>query len=197
MEGTESTTRQRAAGAAGNREPDQSLLMSGKPLHRFIQKEPRSLGIVVLIFGCAELLMGFQLASETLVTSYGIYVPYWQGALFLVCGILSIYTELHPSKKMVTVCLAMYVVSILGIIVSLGYRIYCFIHMIVDGYYRRNTSDRTAQLSGVESILFISSLFVSGILIFLCVIARFALKSTQTQLIVHHISAPQNETTSS
>uniref|UniRef100_A0AAQ6AMI7 Uncharacterized protein n=1 Tax=Amphiprion ocellaris TaxID=80972 RepID=A0AAQ6AMI7_AMPOC len=134
MEGTESTTRQRATAEAGNQQSDNTVLMSSKPLHRFVQKEPRSLGIVILMFGCAELLMGFQLSGETMRTSYGIYIPFWQGALFLVCGILSIYTELHPSKKMVTVCLAMYVVSILGIIVSLCYRH----RFIIFSYYMRS-----------------------------------------------------------
>lgn len=37
--------------------------------------------IVIVIFGCAELLMGFQLASESVVTSYKIYIPFWQGVL--------------------------------------------------------------------------------------------------------------------
>lgn len=195
MEGTGSTTRQRATTEAENQEGDNRVSISSKPLHRFVQKEPRNLGIVIVIFGCAELLMGFQLASETAPTSYGIYVPFWQGALFLVSGILSIYTELHPTKKMVTVCLAMYVVSILGIIVSLSYRTHCF-GVLAFSYYRSSVSiHRMAQICCTESILFISSLCMSGILIFLCVIARFALKSTQTQVIIQHIPAPQTETT--
>ena len=38
--------------------------------------------IVILIFGCAEVLMGFQLAQvEDEPTSYAIYIPFWQGAL--------------------------------------------------------------------------------------------------------------------
>lgn len=38
------------------------------------------------------------------------------------------------------------------------------------------------QLLGVEGVLFISSLCVLVLLIFLCVIARLALKSTHTQV---------------
>lgn len=37
--------------------------------------------IVFLILGCAEFLMGVQLASETATTSYVIYAPLWQGLL--------------------------------------------------------------------------------------------------------------------
>lgn len=196
MESTESTTRERAtAGKDGTEEADQKVLMSAKPLHRFVQKEPRTLGIVILMFGCAEVLMGFQLAGET-ETSLEIYIPFWQGALFLVCGTLSIYTELHPSKKLVTVCLAMYVVSIFGIIVSIGFRLFCLLgtrrswnmryRPEIWGYYR------AAQILGLEGLLLTCSVCVSVLLIFLCVVARLALKSTHTQVILQCIPPPQS-----
>lgn len=195
MEGTGSTTRQRATREAENQEGDNTVSVSTKPLHRFVQKEPRKLGIVIVIFGCAELLMGFQLAIETAPTSYEIYSPFWQGTLFLICGILSIYTELHPSKKMVTICLAMYVVSIMGIIVSLFHRGYIFLFLVFAPYGQKLSFNRRVQICSIEGILLISSLCMCGILIFLCVIARFALKSTQTQVVIQHIPAPQTETT--
>ncbi|XP_072252535.1 uncharacterized protein [Leuresthes tenuis] len=205
MEDTQSTTRERTTGNDGKREEDNTALMDSKPLHRFLQREPRSLGIVILMCGCAEVLMAFVLAGENTDTSYKIYVPFWQGALFLVCGILSIYTELHPSKRMVTVCLAMYVVTLLGVIVSFGYRIHCFGFYMYLMYMHHYSSYenleiwdyfQVAQIFGVEVILFISSLCVSAILIFLSVVARFALKSTHTQIIVHHIPPPRSGTTS-
>ncbi|XP_029297485.1 membrane-spanning 4-domains subfamily A member 4D-like [Cottoperca gobio] len=177
MEGTQSITRARTTGKDGNQ-------VASKPLHRFIQNEPKTLGIVILIFGCAEILIGFRMDH---LSSVGIYAPFWQGALFLICGYLSIYTEIHPSKKMVTVCLAMYVASLFGIIVSVGYRIhlvsyYAYIHYI-------------EMILVIESIFITSSLLVSGILIFLCVIARLALKSTRTQVIVQHFPPPPSDTT--
>ncbi|TMS17095.1 Membrane-spanning 4-domains subfamily A member 4D [Larimichthys crocea] len=129
MEGTESTTRGRTTARDRNQEADQSVLMYSKPLHRFVQREPRILGIAIVIFGCAEFLMGFYLAIENVMTSYKIFIPYWQGLLFIVCGSLSLYTGLHPSKKMVTVSLAMYIMSILGIVVSVGYRIDNFFYL--------------------------------------------------------------------
>ncbi|XP_062250353.1 uncharacterized protein LOC133959252 [Platichthys flesus] len=196
MEGPEPTTRATATAQDGNHEADQQLLMTSKPLHRFIQKEPKVLGIVVLICGCAELLMGFQLASESVQNSCAIYIPFWQGILFLVCGELSIYTEIHPSKKMVTVCLAMYVVSILGAVISIGFRIYYLSSLSYLKYMTRHADDkdwargRIEQLFGVEGLLFTSSLCVAGILIFLSSVARLALKSTNTQVIVRCIPAP-------
>lgn len=45
MEGTESTARERTTGKDGKQEADQRVLMQSKPLHRFVQKEPRSLGV--------------------------------------------------------------------------------------------------------------------------------------------------------
>ncbi|KAK5897117.1 hypothetical protein CesoFtcFv8_010208 [Champsocephalus esox] len=163
MEGTESTTRERSTAKDGNKAADQEVL-SSKPLHRFVQREPRNVGIAILIFGCAEVMMGFTLSGERgAFTSFGIYTSFWQGTLFLVCGGLSIYTELRPSKKMMTVCL-----SIL---------------------------QRLDQIVAIEALLFTCSLFVAGLLIFLCVIACLALKSTRTQIIVRHIPAPPTDTT--
>ncbi|KAK5925123.1 hypothetical protein CgunFtcFv8_017672 [Champsocephalus gunnari] len=197
MEGTESTTRERSTAKDGNKAADQEVL-SSKPLHRFVQREPRDVGIAILIFGCAEVMMGFTLSGERgAFTSFGIYTSFWQGTLFLVCGSLSIYTELRPSKKMVTVCLSMYVVSLLGIIVSFFYRIRIFSYLTYLKLYRDEylSLQRLDQIVAIEALLFTCSLFVAGLLIFLCVIARLALKSTRTQIIVRHIPAPPTDTT--
>ncbi|XP_034453665.1 uncharacterized protein LOC117769131 isoform X1 [Hippoglossus hippoglossus] len=196
MEGPEPTTRATATGQDGNQAADQKVLMTSKPLHRFIRKEPKALGIVILIFGCAEILMGFHLTSESVHTSGSFYIPFWQGILFLVSGKLSIYTEIHPSKKMVTVCLAMYVVSLLGAVISIGFRMYCLSHVGYLKYRARHALDqewaqnRIEQLFGVEGLLFTSSLCAAGILIFLSSVARLALKSTNTQVIVRCTPAP-------
>ncbi|KAM9375787.1 uncharacterized protein KZ484_008315 isoform 1-T2 [Pholidichthys leucotaenia] len=207
MEGTELATKEQTPGAKADQDADQTVLMSGKPLHRFVRKEPRCLGIVILIFGCAELLMGFHLSPEDFFTSNSMFIPFWQGILFSVCGILSIYTELHPSKKMVTVCLAMYVVSLIGIVVSIGYRSHCisfFSYRARYGYYYDDDDDdahnwrtiRMQQLHSVESVLLTCSLFVFGLLVFLSAVASYALKSTRTQVIVQHVPPPRSDTAS-
>ncbi|KAM3867212.1 uncharacterized protein ACN63O_008957 [Diretmus argenteus] len=181
----EPTAEERTRGTDGNQETDSSMvLMGSKPLHRFIRGEPRCLGVVVLMFGCAELLMGFQLAREKYDNSSSLYIPFWQGALFVISGNLSIYTEVHPSKKMVTVCLSMYVVALLGIVVSIVYRIICllsymYLNVPIDMEW---AVDRTKQLLSIEAILFVSSVCVSVLLIFLSVMARLALNSTNTQV---------------
>ncbi|XP_078025433.1 uncharacterized protein LOC117260554 isoform X2 [Epinephelus lanceolatus] len=182
MEGTESTTRERTTtGNVGNQAAVNMELMSGKPLHRFVRNEPRSLGIVMLVFGCAELLMGFPLAKQGARTSWTIYIPLWQGAL-------------------VTVSLAMYVVTLLGVFVSIGYRIstlieYSFIYYYRGWYSDESTVNRMGQLTGIESILLTSSVCVLALLIFLSTIARLALKSTHSQVIFQHIPTPRSDKT--
>uniref|UniRef100_G3Q1M4 Uncharacterized protein n=1 Tax=Gasterosteus aculeatus aculeatus TaxID=481459 RepID=G3Q1M4_GASAC len=176
----ESTTGDRATGQDGNQASDPMLLMSSKPLHRFVQREPRSLGIVILIFGCAEVLMGFVLAGQSESLSDRIYITFWQGALFLVCGNLSIYSEIRPSKKMVTVCLAMYVVSLLGLVVSIIFRISHFSRMFIIRQYLHH--DNLDLMIAVECVLLTSSVCVAVLLIILSTVARLALKSTSTQV---------------
>uniref|UniRef100_A0A672YVV7 Uncharacterized LOC115427470 n=1 Tax=Sphaeramia orbicularis TaxID=375764 RepID=A0A672YVV7_9TELE len=200
MEDTGSTAKAKTTAEDGNQQISDKLLKSTKPLHRFVRNEPRSLGIVVLIFGCAEILMGFQLhmASERTRTSLQIYIPFWQGVLFVVCGNLSIYTGLHPSKKMMTVSLSMYVVSLLGIIVSGVHRIVLL--SLYQRIRRWNRSDwitvRMDLLYGIEGMLLTSSLCALVLLIFLIVVARMALKSTNenVQVIVQQSLPPGTPT---
>ncbi|XP_077388130.1 uncharacterized protein LOC144025712 [Festucalex cinctus] len=177
------------------------VLMYSKPLHRFVQKEPQSLGVVILICGCAEIMMGFILISENLENSTNILIPFWQGALFLICGSLSIYTGACPSKRMVTVCLAMYIVAILGIFVSVGYRLVVCLSRYHYFSYRASAMDqewkyiRVLQIISIEGILCTCSLCISVMLIFLSAVARLALKSTHTQVIFQQISMQQRDTT--
>nr|XP_057919459.1 membrane-spanning 4-domains subfamily A member 4D-like [Doryrhamphus excisus] len=181
----------------GKHNDNKNVVIPSKPLHRFVEKEPQSLGIVIVICGCAEVMMGFVLVSERRTNSTMLYIPFWQGALFLICGLLSIYTGARPSKRMVTVCLAMYVISILGIIVSFGYRISCFSYYRYVWLYAGPSEDemwsdrRLHEIFGVESILFSCSLCVSVLLIFLSVVARLALKSTNTQVIFQRVPTQQ------
>ncbi|KAM3613451.1 uncharacterized protein V6R79_026303 [Siganus canaliculatus] len=198
MEGAKSTTQD---GAPGNN-VNQEVLMSSKPLHRFVQNEPRSLGIVLVIFGMAEFVTMFYLSTGRDITSARIYIPFWQGLLFLICGSLSIYTEIQPSKKMVTVCLAMYVVSLLGIIVSFGFRIHVLVYISHTMDYTWDDGDLRTQtvlladiLLGIEGILFTSSLCAFGLLVFLSSVARLALKSTHSQIIVQYVPPAQDDTT--
>lgn len=182
----------------GKQDGDRRDLLTTKPLHRFVQREPKSLGVVILIFGCAELLMGFVMFGNTKITSSFLYVPFWQGVLFMVCGALSIYTGIHPSKKMVTVSLSMYIVSLFGILFSIGSRITFLILLDMARGSSWMTQTRLSHQRGgflmtLESLMLICSICVCVMLIFLSCVARLALKSTRTQLILHQIPPPVTE----
>ncbi|KAJ8269382.1 hypothetical protein COCON_G00119890 [Conger conger] len=158
----------------------ETMVGDQKPLHRFLNGEPKCLGIAVLLLGCGELLLGIPLATVG-DSSALLYVPFWLGALFVISGNLSIYTEGHPSKKMVTVCLSMYVVTLLGIFVSMCSRLALHPRL----YFSADEEKAlTGQVLTAESVLLILSLCVCPVLIFLACRARAALKSTKTRVLI-------------
>ncbi|XP_061755917.1 uncharacterized protein LOC133552626 isoform X2 [Nerophis ophidion] len=164
----------------GQQNADLKASPSSKPLHRFLQKEPQSLGVAIGICGCAELIMGCVLFRETMTTSGKAYIPFWQGGL-------------------VTVCLSMYVMSILGVFVSSIYRIisFFFYWFVLWQFFADPMGyNRAMQLLALDCIMVTFSACVAVILIFLSVVARLALKSTNTQVIFQRISTPQTDTTS-
>ncbi|KAJ8371697.1 hypothetical protein AAFF_G00303060 [Aldrovandia affinis] len=160
----------------------ETVIGAQKPLHRFVSGEPKCIGIAVLFFGCGELLMGIPLVTtgSFTINSSALYIPFWLGALFVISGVLSIYTEGCPSKKMVTVCLSLYVVTLMGVLVSLCYRAFC-LTMLEMRHYGRHRS-YSAQVITTEAVLLTLSLCVSVLLVFLSCRARAALKSTKTQV---------------
>ncbi|XP_008325300.1 uncharacterized protein LOC103390982 [Cynoglossus semilaevis] len=187
MDTTEASAGERTTGQDVNEKADNLVLKTTKPLHRFVSKEPKSLGIVITIFGCAELLMGIQLLNEHVMNSAATYVPLWQGALYVLCGGLSIYTEIQPSKKMVTVCFSMYVISIIGTIISAAQRVSLFAffsYLLYRNMEHEWAYTRAWQLLWLEIVLLVFSLCVAVILIFLSTIARLALKSNTSQVVV-------------
>uniref|UniRef100_A0A668SP39 Uncharacterized protein n=1 Tax=Oreochromis aureus TaxID=47969 RepID=A0A668SP39_OREAU len=141
MEGTQTMTREEGTTERnGDQGTSSNVPMSSKPLHRFVRKEPRSLGVTHQI-------------SKVL-------------------------------NKQMTVCLALYVVSIFGIVISFLYRIIHFFSY--PHFYMLNHLNRTsALLQSIEAILLTSSFCVLVILIFLATVARFALKSTHNLTKTH------------
>ncbi|CAL8355112.1 unnamed protein product [Merluccius merluccius] len=82
-------TTQTPGAERGHQESVNIVLNSSKPLHRFVQGETRSLAIVILIFGCTEILMGFQLSNVAF------YIPFWQGALYIIDNV---YADTRPQE---------------------------------------------------------------------------------------------------
>ncbi|XP_031442683.1 DNA-directed RNA polymerases I and III subunit RPAC2 isoform X2 [Clupea harengus] len=146
--------------------------------------------IALLFFGCNEMMMGLALMKETVSNSSSLYTPFWQAALFIICGSLSIHTHSYPSKKLVTVCFSMYIVTILGGLFALVHRIVCFSlfsrHIWYDFYYHHvePAYPRYAQLLSAEAVLFATTVCVIVLLISLSWFAKASLRSSHTQVIV-------------
>ncbi|KAL2077744.1 hypothetical protein ACEWY4_027248 [Coilia grayii] len=154
----------------------EAVVGGNKPLHRFLRIQPKFIGTVLVFFGCNEMMMGFTLIHD-IKTSATIYIPFWQAALLAICGSLSIHSHSYPSKKLVTVCLAMYIVTILGGFVSVFFRLVLLLGLSFhyDAYY--------AQLISTEALLLTSTLLVIVLLIILCSYANASLRSSNTQVI--------------
>ncbi|XP_063045667.1 uncharacterized protein si:ch1073-291c23.2 [Engraulis encrasicolus] len=174
---------------------EDALVGGNKPLHRFLRIQPKFIGIVLMFFGVNEMMMGFGLMKEDIRTSASLYLPFWQAALLAICGSLSIHSHTYPSKKMVTVCLAMYVVTILAGFMTVFFRISCIIHFCFWGLFSE-AHHRLAQLVSTESLLLTSALIVIVLLIVLCSYASASLKSSNTQIIVRqHLTVTDTENT--
>ncbi|XP_078016819.1 uncharacterized protein LOC117259733 isoform X2 [Epinephelus lanceolatus] len=106
---------QHASEPGGNNASLQGTMLGGsKPLHRFMQGQPKITGIVVLILGSSF----FIFCTSMMLVHYNQISPLQPGIvlaiLYLVCGSLYIVTENKPTKKTVTMSLALSIVSLLA-----------------------------------------------------------------------------------
>lgn len=67
MEGTEPTTRVETTGTNGNPEADGTGLLSSKPLHRFVQREPKCLGVIHEADHCAYVIQVVNTETDCVV----------------------------------------------------------------------------------------------------------------------------------
>ncbi|KAM7014904.1 uncharacterized protein LKV04_012326 [Tautogolabrus adspersus] len=105
--------------ASGNNAILQGTSVGGtKPLHRFIKGQPKIIGVIVLILGSSFFIPCISLLFLTHVfrIMWGI-IPSGivLGSLFITCGILFILTQHNPTKKTVTMSLALSIMTVLGI----------------------------------------------------------------------------------
>ncbi|KAG5263671.1 hypothetical protein AALO_G00267360 [Alosa alosa] len=186
MEGESTDSERKANGVT----EVQTVTGGNKPLHRFLAGQPRYIGIAIMFFGCNELMLGLPLVRVTIMTSARLYTPFWQGTLFMICGILSIHTHSYPSKKLVTVCLAMYIVTILGGCFTLIFRLIAIINGMFYDTFHDDGDDAyvlLAQLKSTEAVLYSSTIVVIILLICLCCFAKQSLKSSNTQVIMRQV----------
>lgn len=178
-----------------------------KPLHRFIKGQPKIIGIIVLVLGTSVFTVTAVLVEERDTRFIWTAIPpgFVQGTLYIICGILYILTEHTPTKKTVTISLALSIVSLLA-------TIWTILHVLpnlVHGYYwhllrhsdllEENVTESdliaTLQYMSMEKsleIIFVVKFFSGGIIfIVMSVLGGIALRSTSSQAIVIMTSAPR------
>ncbi|XP_077421030.1 uncharacterized protein LOC144051107 isoform X1 [Vanacampus margaritifer] len=178
----------------GNSDTVQDRVGGAKPLHRFINAQPQLVGITMLILGAPFIIMAIVTAEDLSHSSFGTIPPgYMVGAIFIICGILYIITEHNPTKKNVTISLALSIVAILvsfwtAIIVIPAmdqfshyyYNVYPLDNMT---YEEEESSLNTARIT--VYIVFMFYVFVGVIiLIVMSSLAIAALRSSRSQAIV-------------
>ncbi|AWP01790.1 Hypothetical protein SMAX5B_013204 [Scophthalmus maximus] len=121
---------------------------------------------------------------------------------FIICGILYILTEHNPTKKTVTISLALSIVTILG---ALWTMLYIMPHLVHTLYYRQNgyvevnvtetddavwTSNYLTMGESYQAIFLFYSFIGAIIFVVMSALAGAALRSTKSQAIVVMTTAP-------
>ncbi|KAL6113287.1 uncharacterized protein ACO6RY_11612 [Pungitius sinensis] len=184
----------RASDSSGNNANLQGTAVGGiKPLHRFIKGQPKIVGIIALVLGSSFFLLAIAIAPENLVL-IGANDPslFLQGTMFILCGILYILTEHNPTKKKVTISLALSIVTILGVCWTLLRTMPYFVvnHRFgFPDFSEDNTTDGsylTSEEVGTiaEGICLIYSVLGAVIFIVMSCLAVASLRSTKSQAVV-------------
>ncbi|KAM6943512.1 uncharacterized protein FYW49_005472 [Xenentodon cancila] len=165
-----------------------------KPLHRFLKGQPKIMGIIVLTLGSSFFIISS--AFSTLQRSQLLwgFFPHdlLMGTLFIISGILYILTEHNPTKKTVTISLALSIVSLLGVCWTLVqivpyvafYRGRFFLDEILSEADILWMPYFAIMTMTVDAVIVFYSLTGAVILIVMSVLAGAALRSTKSQVTV-------------
>lgn len=178
-----------------------------KPLHRFINGQPKIIGIIVLVMGSAFFTFTIAIMEERMDHFVWTTIPpgFTEGTLFIICGILYILTEHNPTKKTVTVSLALSIVAVLGTCWTLLHVTPDFVHNPYHPHYEMLEDNITEievmtwathyeQMGFCLEGIFVAQCIIGGIIfIVMSVLAGAALRSSNSQAIVIMTAAP-NET---
>ncbi|XP_068170569.1 uncharacterized protein [Antennarius striatus] len=179
----------------------QSTTVGGsKPLHRFIKGQPST--IIVLVMGSSFFIVSIAImwASDKYIWR-SVPPGFVLGVLFIISGILYIVTEHNPTKKTVTVSLALSIVSLLAafwtifytapsIAASHYYRRYDFPVIVQENETEPFTTDEMLMSSveimalSVEAVYLFYSITGAIIFIVMSILAGAALRSTRSMAVV-------------
>ncbi|CAN9506926.1 unnamed protein product [Ophioblennius macclurei] len=174
-----------------------------KPLHRFLRGQPKIIGTVVLVLGTSFVIV----TSATVIDLHEMQI--WPklpvnlvlGLLFIASGILYVVTDHNPTKKTVTVSLALSIISILGVgwtgiriiphigsYYSFKYRprneVYYDEYITTEYYVAYSSPEAVEMVTAFEAILMFYSFSGAIIFIVMSALAGAALRSTKSQAIV-------------
>ncbi|KAG7462764.1 hypothetical protein MATL_G00188250 [Megalops atlanticus] len=182
--------------AEDEREPNTTVVVGSKPLHRFIRGEPKAIGVVMLFLGGSLFIFGIPMKMDPVETSSDYFCSFWLGTLFIISGTLYVLAEHTPTKKLVTASMALSIVSILGVILAFFEFIRGMVHTQLPlfhlSYSHNNITEEEdialrshmMQLYGMEGVFMFHCLAGGVLLIVMTAFARTALQSTKTQAIV-------------
>ncbi|XP_020797371.1 uncharacterized protein si:ch1073-291c23.2 [Boleophthalmus pectinirostris] len=190
----------------GNGSVQTTTTGGAKPLHRFIKGQPKIVGIIVMVLGTSIFTVTAVVVEDRDMHYVWTVIPpgFLQGTMYIICGVLYILTEHNPTKKTVTISLALSIVTLLG-------TLWTILHILPDlayGHYVRhyeymeeNITDTffaTLQYETMgrclEAIFLVKFLMGGIIFVVMSTLGGIALRSTKNQAIVVMTTA-QTETT--
>ncbi|XP_019935277.1 membrane-spanning 4-domains subfamily A member 4A-like [Paralichthys olivaceus] len=193
------------SGPGGNDASLQGTTVGGsKPLHRFMKGQPKIIGVIVLVLGSAFLIMPIAISEDFFNQPLSITIPsgFLQGILCIICGIMYILTEHNPTKKTVTISLALSIVSIVaatwcGLLVlpAVTHRSFSRQYVFPDDNITETEeavwpSHYEAMEISLEGIFVFYSFLSAIIFIVMSTLAGIALRSPKSQAIVVMTAAP-------
>ncbi|XP_034385504.1 uncharacterized protein LOC117728769 isoform X1 [Cyclopterus lumpus] len=184
--------------SGGNNASLQGTIVGGsKPLHRFIQGQPKIIGIIALVLGSSFFIISIAIMPDNSIQFLMTAVPpgFLLGTMFIICGILYILTEHNPTKKTVTISLALSVVTILGAAWSVMHILPGIVHY---NYYRDNeyVLIYNTSMSYEDMVMSLEVIFlvysVVGVILFIVMSCRAvtALRSTKSQAMIVMTTTP-------
>ncbi|XP_059202986.1 uncharacterized protein LOC131982366 isoform X2 [Centropristis striata] len=193
-----STELYRASQPGGNDASVQGTTVGGsKPLHRFLKGQPKIIGIIKLVVGSSMFIDSIAMSLDYPVRGMMIIIPpgFLVGTLFIICGILYILTEHNPTKKTVTISLALSIVTILaalwtvlhiGITVGEGddFRSYELMEDNVTEIDDPNWSPFETMVIAMELVFLFYTVVGGIIVIVMTCLAVAALRSSKSEAII-------------
>ncbi|XP_072321604.1 uncharacterized protein [Eucyclogobius newberryi] len=176
-----------------------------KPLHRFIKAQPKIVGIIVLCLGTSIFTITAVVVEDRDMHYIWNVIPpgFLQGTLYIICGILYILTEHNPTKKTVTFCLALSIVTLLGTLWTILHIVPDIAHWHIRHYkYMEENFNDTEYFPSLQyetmgkslEVIFLVKFIMGGIIfIVMSTLGGIALRSTNNQAIVVMTTA-QTET---